>query len=136
MKSIIITLLFAMGMNAQNIQSNGTHFIEGIKDKKWNNNNGKDFTDASFSDFTGSCYVILEIDATADVSFQSFAEIKKGRLELKLTDEQDNTYFYCRTTERCLVEKDIVLEKGKKYRLYFTGENAKGNYLVNWKIKK
>lgn len=133
MKSIILTLLCVMGLSAQNIKPDGTHFIDGVKDKKWSNKNGKDFTDASFSDFSGSCYVLLETDETAEVNFQSLSEIKKGRLELKLIDEQDNVYFYCSTTEKCVLQKDIVLEKGKKYRLYFTGENAKGKYLVKWK---
>lgn len=136
MKSIILTLLCVMSLNAQNITSDGTHFIDGVKDKKWSNKTSKDFTNASFSDYTGSCYVFLEIDKTAEVSFQSLSEIKKGRLELKLIDEQDNTYFYCSTTEKCIVQKEVTLEKGKKYRLYFTGKNAKGNYLVEWKVKK
>lgn len=135
MKSIILTFLCVMSLNAQNIKSDGTHFIDGVKDKKWNNKNGKDFTDASFSDYTGSCYVILEVNQTTEVNFQSLAEIKKGRLELKLIDEQDNTYFYCSTTEKCIVERDILLEKGKKYRLLFTGENAKGKYVVRWTEK-
>lgn len=136
MKSIIITLLCVMGLNAQNIKSDGTHFIDGVKDTKWNNSNGNDFTKASFSDFTGSCYVFLEVDQTTEVSFKSLSEVKKGRIEVKLIDEDENNYFYCSTTNECDLQKDVVLEKGKKYRLYFTGDHAKGKYLVNWKIKK
>lgn len=133
MKSIIILFLCTMGLNAQNIKSNGTHFVDGIKDKKWSNSNGKDYTKASFSDFSGSCYVFLEVEETTKVSFHSLTEIKKGKIEVKLIDEGDTNYFYCSTTDKCDLQKDIVLEKGKKYRLYFTGENAKGKYVVNWK---
>jgi len=133
MKSIIILFLCAMGLNAQNIKSSGTHFIDGVKDRKWNNSNGKDHTKASFSDFSGSCYVLLEVEETTKVSFHSLSEVKKGKIEVKLTDEDDTDYFYCSTTDKCDLQKDIVLEKGKKYRLYFTGKNAKGKYLVNWK---
>lgn len=133
MKSIIILFLCAMGLNAQNIKSNGTHFVDGVKDKKWNNSNGKDYTKASFSDFSGSCYVFLEVEETTKVSFHSLTEVKKGKIEVKLIDEDDTDYFYCSTTDKCDLQKDIILEKGKKYRLYFTGENAKGKYLVNWK---
>lgn len=133
MKSIIILFLCAMGLNAQNIKSNGTHFVDGVKDKKWSNSNGKDYTKASFSDFNGSCYVFLEVEETTKVSFHSLTEVKKGKIEVKLIDEDDTDYFYCSTTDKCDLQKDIVLEKGKKYRLYFTGENTKGKYLVNWK---
>lgn len=133
MKSIIIIFLCVMGLNAQNIKSNGTHFIDGVKDKKWSNSNGKDYTKASFSDFSGSCYVFLEVEETTKVSFHSLTEVKKGKIEVKLIDEDDTDYFYYSTTDKCDLQKDIVLEKGKKYRLYFTGENAKGKYLVNWK---
>lgn len=133
MKSIIIIFLCAMGLHAQNIKSNGTHFVDGVKDKKWSNSNGKDYTKASFSDFSGSCYVFLEVEETTKVSFHSLAEVKKGKIEVKLIGEDDTDYFYCSTTDKCVLQKDVVLEKGKKYRLYFTGENAKGKYLVNWK---
>ena len=128
-------LLCVVNANAQNVTSNGTHFIDGMTDKKWNNSNGKDFTNASFSDFSGSCYVILEIDKTAQVSFQSISTLKNGELELKLTDENEFNYFYCKTEKNCVVVKEVTLEKGKKYRLYFTGKNAKGNYEVTWKVK-
>lgn len=133
MKNIIIIFLCSMGLSAQNIKSNGTHFIDGMKDKKWANSNGKDFTEASFSDFDGSCYVILEVEETANVSFQSLTEVKKGKVEIQLLDEDETVYFYCSTTEKCDLQKDIVLEKGRKYRLHFTGKNARGNYLVQWK---
>ncbi|MDR6966662.1 hypothetical protein J2X31_000660 [Flavobacterium arsenatis] len=136
MKTIIITLLCVMSLNAQNIKSDGTHFIDGVKDSKWSNSNGKDFTNASFSDFNGSCYVNLEVDRTTEVSFRSLSEVKKGRIEVTLLDENENKYFYCNTTDKCDLQKDIVLEKGKKYRLYFTGDHAKGKYVVNWKLKK
>ena len=135
MKNILFMLLCVVNANAQNIASNGTHFIDGMTDKKWSNSNGKDFTNASFSDFSGSCYVILEIDKTAEVSFQSISTLKKGELELKLTDDNEFNYFYCKTEKNCVVVKDVTLEKGKKYRLYFRGKNAKGNYEVTWKVK-
>lgn len=135
MKNLLFMLLFVVTANAQNITSNGTHFIDGMTDKKWNNSNGKDFTNASFSDFSGSCYVVLEVDETADVSFQSITTLKNGVLELKLIDENETNYFYCKTERDCVVVKDVTLEKGKKYKLFFTGKNAKGKYEVSWKIK-
>lgn len=136
MKSMLFALFCALSLNAQNIKSEGTHFVDGVKDKKWNNSNGKDFTKASFDEFSGVCYVTLEVDETAEVNFKSVSTISKGDLEVKLTDEQENDYFNCKTAKNCIVVKDITLEKGKKYRMYFTGENAKGKYEVNWKINK
>ena len=136
MKSILFTLFCILSLNAQSIKSDGTHFVDGIKDKKWSNANGKDFTKASFSDFSGSCYVILEVDEKAEVNFNSVTTLSQGNLEVKLTDEQEDDYFYCKTAKDCIVVKDITLEKGKKYRLYFTGKNAKGKYEVHWKINK
>ena len=136
MKSMLFALFCALSVNAQTIKSEGTHFLDGIKDKKWNNSNGKDFTKASFADFSGACYVTLEIDETAEVNFKSVSTISKGKLEVKLIDEQEYDYFYCKTSKDCIVVKDITLEKGKKYRLYFIGENAKGNFEVNWEINK
>lgn len=136
MKSMLFALFCVLSLNAQNIKSEGTIFVDGVKDKKWNNSNGKDFTKASFAEFSGACYVILEVDETAEVNFKSITTLSKGRLEVKLIDDEENDYFYCKTSKDCVVVKDITLEKGKKYRLYFTAETAKGNYEVNWKINK
>lgn len=132
-KLAILLVLFTAILNAQNIKSSGMHFVDGVKDKKWSNSNGADFTKASFSDFTGSCYVFLEVDETTLVSFETFTKVKSGNLEVKLIDEDEQTFFYCKTTKECEVLKEITLEKGKKYRLYFTGKNAKGSYRVNFK---
>ena len=131
----ILVVLFSAILKAQNIKSNGTHFVDGVKDSKWSNSNGTDFTKASFSNFDGSCYVFLEVNESTLVSFETFTKVKSGNLEVKLIDEEDQTYFYCKTTNECENLKDITLEKGKKYRLYFIGKNAKGSYKVNWKIK-
>ena len=132
-KLAILLVLFTAILNAQNIKSSGTHFVDGVKDKKWSNSNGADFTKASFSDFTGSCYVFLEVEETTLVSFETFTKVKSGNLEVKLIDEDEQTFFYCKTTKECEVLKEITLEKGKKYRLYFIGKNAKGSYRVNFK---
>ncbi len=132
-KLSILLVLFTAILNAQNIKSDGTHFVDGVKDKKWRNHNGNDFTNASFSDFSGSCYVFLVVDETTLVTFECFTKVKSGNLEIKLIDENERTYFCCKTINECEVLKDITLEKGKKYRLYFTGKNAKGSYEVNWK---
>lgn len=132
-KLAILLVLFTAILNAQNIKSSGTHFVDGVKDKKWSNSNGANFTKASFSDFTGSCYVFLEVDETTLVSFETFTKVKSGNLEVKLIDEDEQTFFYCKTTKECEVLKEITLEKGKKYRLYFTGKNAKGSYRVIFK---
>lgn len=132
-KLSILLVMFTAILNAQNIKSDGIHFIDGVKEKKWSNHNGNDFTKASFSNFNGSCYIFLEVDETTLVNFESFTKVKSGNLEVKLIDENERTYFCCKTISECEVLKDITLEKGKKYRLYFTGENAKGSYQVNWK---
>lgn len=134
-KSLILVVLFSVIVKAQNIKSNGTHFVDGVKDKKWSNSNGNDYTQASFSDFNGSCFVFLEVDESTLVSFETITKIKSGNLEVKLIDEEEQIYFYCKTKDQCENQKAIALEKGKKYRLYFTGKNAKGSYNVSWKVK-
>jgi len=136
MKSIVFLLLCVISLNAQTIKSSGTHFVDGIKDKSWSNANGENFTDAKFKSYSGSCYVLLEVDETVEVSFHALSKIKNGRLEFKLIDEQENQYFYCSATKECELLKDVVLEKGKKYKLLFTGKNANGNYEVTWEIRK
>lgn len=134
-KLSILLVLYSAILSAQNIKSNGTHFVDGVTDKKWSNVNGTDFTKASFSNFNGSCYVFLEVDETTLVSFEAYTKVTSGNLEVKLIDENEQTYFYCKTIKECENLQDISLEKGKKYRLYFTGKNAKGSYEVKWKIK-
>lgn len=134
MKSIVFLLLCMMSVKAQNITSTGTHFVDGVKDKKWSNTNGDHFTKATFKFFEGSCYTLLAVDETVEVSFRAYSEIKSGRLELQLVDEQENQYFYCSATKESEVLKNITLEKGKKYKLLFTGVNANGKYEVNWEI--
>ena len=136
MKSIVFLLLCVISLNAQTIKSSGTHFVDGIKDKSWSNANGENFTNAKFKSYSGSCYALLEVDETVEVSFHAFSEIKAGRLEFKLIDEKENQYFYCSATKECELLKDVILEKGKKYKLLFTGANANGNYEVTWKIRK
>jgi hypothetical protein len=136
MKNIVFFLLCAISLNAQTIKSSGTHFADGIKDKSWSNANGENFTNAKFKSYTGSCYTLIEVEETVKVNFHAISEIKAGQLEFKLIDEQENKYFYCDATKTCELLKDIVLEKGKKYKLFFTGMNAKGNYKVTWKISK
>lgn len=133
-KAVFLLVWISFFCNAQQVTSNGTYFVEPIKDKKWSNSNGENFTNASFSNFNGSCYVILEVDETVLVSFHSFTKIKNGTLEIKLIDENETNLLYCKTVKQCENSKKITLEKNKKYRLYFTGKNAKGNYEVNWKI--
>ncbi|MFY0484078.1 hypothetical protein ACI6PS_15885 [Flavobacterium sp. PLA-1-15] len=144
MKTIVVHFIFLLAFSVQlsaqteimgtktNVVANGTHFIEPVKDKKWSNSNGKDYTKASFTEFSGSCYVNLEVEETGSVGFHSFIEMKKGKMEVRLVDEEETVYFYCGTTEKCDLQKDVVLEKGKKYRLLFTGVDAKGRYLVRW----
>lgn len=136
MKSIVFLLLCAISLNAQTIKSSGTHFVDGIKDKSWANANGENFANAKFKSYTGTCYTLLEVDETVEVSFEALSEIKAGRLEFKLIDEKENQYFYCSATKECELLKDVILEKGKKYKLLFTGTNANGNYEVTWKISK
>jgi hypothetical protein len=136
MKSIVFLLLCTINLNAQTVKSSGTHFVDNIKDKSWSNANGENFANAKFKSYTGSCYTLLEVDETVEVSFQALSKIKDGRLEFKLIDEKENQYFYCSATKECVILKDVILEKGKKYKLLFTGANANGNYEVTWKINK
>ena len=136
MKSIVFLLLCTINLNAQTFKSSGTHFVDNIKDRSWSNANGENFTNAKFKSYSGSCYALLEVDETVEVSFHAFSKIKAGRLEFKLIDEKENQYFYCSATKECELLKDVILEKGKKYKLLFTGTNANGNYEVTWKIRK
>ena len=136
MKSIVFLLLCTINLNAQTVKSSGTHFVDNIKDKSWSNANGENFANAKFKSYTGTCYTLLEVDETVEVSFHAFSKIKAGRLEFKLIDEKENQYFYCSATKECEILKDVILEKGKKYKLLFTGANANGNYEVTWKINK
>lgn len=136
MKSIVFLLLCTINLNAQTFKSSGTHFVDNIKDKSWSNANGENFANAKFKSYTGSCYTLLEVDETLEVSFQALSKIKDGRLEFKLIDEKENQYFYCSATKECEILKDVILEKGKEYKLLFTGANANGNYEVTWKINK
>lgn len=136
MKSIVFLLLCTINLNAQTFKSSGTHFVDNIKDKSWSNANGENFANAKFKSYTGSCYTLLEVDETVEVSFQALSKIKDGRLEFKLIDEKGNQYFYCSATKECEILKDVILEKGKEYKLLFTGANANGNYEVTWKINK
>lgn len=127
--------MFSVISNAQKIKADGTHFLENTQTKNWSNANGNGITEAAFSKFDGSCYVNLEVDENAEVHFETETKIKSGSIEILLMDETDQTYFYCNTSKQCENHKVISLKKGKKYRLYFTGKNAKGDYSVKWNIK-
>ena len=134
-KLLFLFAMFSVVSSAQNIKSDGTHFLESTKTKNWSNANANGITEAAFSKFDGSCYVNLEVDENAEIQFETETKIKSGSIEILLMDEKEETYFYCNTSKQCENHKVIPLKKGKKYRLYFTGKNAKGNYKVQWKIK-
>jgi hypothetical protein len=136
MKSIVFLILCTFTVKAQTITATGTHFVEGVKDKNWSNVNGTNFTKAKFKSFEGSCYNLITVDETVEVSFRALSSIKSGRLEFFLANEQENQLFFCGTTNSCELLKTVTLEKGKNYKLFFTGRNAKGNYEVTWDINK
>lgn len=143
MKSKIVFLgLFIMcifSVNAQKDWSNqflissGTYFDSKITDSKWGNTNGKSYTSAKYSDYSGITHVKLLAMKPMNVSLDYAIEVKKGILEMEVVDSNNNVVFKQNftTSEKGITSLD--LKQGLDYQIRFNGKQAKGSYFCQWK---
>lgn len=113
--------------------SSGTYFDSKITDSKWGNSNGKSYTSADYSEYTGFTYVKLLAKKPMNVSLNYDIELKKGALEMQVVDS-NNTIIYKQnfeTSEKGIA--NVALKEGENYQIRFNGKQAKGSYFCQWK---
>lgn len=118
--------------NNPNLNSSGTHFSKSVTDSSWGNQNGKSYTKATFTSYSGDSYVILKPSENIDAHFAFDVQLKKGELDVVLAEENGTILHEKNFGES---QKDIAivsLEKGKTYHLKFIGNQAKGSYFSQW----
>ncbi len=148
MKSKIVFLgLFLMcifSLNAQkevkdfdnkSLVSSGTYFDSKITDSKWSNSNGKSYTKAKFSDYTGTSHANLSAKKTMSVFLDYKIELKKGGLTMEVADGKGNVIFKHDFTQTEEATVTVDLKKEENYQIRFTGKQAKGSYFCQWKEK-
>ncbi len=115
------------------IQASGTHFGNPVTDKKWSNTNGKSFTAAKFSDYSGDSYVLLTVSAPVKIELETWVELKSGTLDFVLLDASAKPIYAQKCTQSQEDKTQISLPVAGVYQLVFTGKHAAGNYTSQWK---
>lgn len=113
--------------------SSGTYFDTKVTDSKWGNVNGKSYTSANYSEYSGFTYVKLLAMKPMNISLNYDIELKNGSLEMQLVDS-NNTVVFTQNFEAS--EKGIAkvdLKQGEDYQIRFNGKQAKGSYFCQWK---
>lgn len=113
--------------------SSGTYFDSKITESQWGNTNGKSYTSANYSEYTGFTYVKLLAMKPMKVALSYEIELKKGELEMQVVDSNNTVIFEQNFTASEKGIADIGLEQGKDYQIRFNGKQAKGAYFCQWK---
>lgn len=113
--------------------SSGTYFDSQIEDKGWRNSNGKSYTSANYSDYSGLSYVKLFAMKPMNAALNYTIEIKKGELEIEVVDSNNNVVFKKDFTASEKGIANIDLKQGEDYQIRFNGRQAKGSYFCQWK---
>lgn len=117
----------------QHIQASGTHFGNPVADKKWSNTNGKSFTAAKFSDYSGESYVLLSVSTAVKIELQTLVELQSGTLDFVLLDANANQIYGQKCTQTTHDTTQISLPVAGVYKLAFTGNHAAGRYSSQWR---
>ena len=115
--------------------SSGTYFDSKVTDSKWSNSNGKSYTKAKFSDYSGMSHVNLSAKKTMSVFLDYKIELKKGGLTMEVVDSKGNVIFQHDFTQTEEATVTVDLKKEENYQIRFTGKQAKGSYFSQWKEK-
>lgn len=118
------------------VQASGTHFGNPVIDKKWSNTNGKSFTAAKFSDYSGDSYVLLTVSAPVKIELETWVELKSGTLDFALLDASAKTIYAQKCTQSQEDKTQISLPVAGVYQLVFTENTPPEIIPVNGKNYK
>lgn len=138
---LFIMCIFSGNAQKRNLQdvenkslvSSGTYFDNKITDNKWSNANGKSYTKASYSDYSGLSHVKLSAKKKMSVALDYEIEVKKGELEMQVVDSKNQVVFRHNFTASEKGNTTVDLKQGEEYQIRFTGKQAKGSYFCQWK---
>jgi len=129
----IVSVFKSMAQERVTIHSSGTYFVQPVKDKKWKNTNGGDFTEASYKFYSGLTYITLISETDTEIDLAYTLTVKDGELQMEVTDEDGKQFFdkSFTTTQNGTVR--LKLAGGTVYKVNFRGKDTSGSYKARWK---
>ncbi|WP_313386595.1 hypothetical protein [Chishuiella sp.] len=116
-----------------NITAEGTFFENGVKDSKWSNSNGSNWTKAKFENATGTTYIKLKTKKSLKVDFRSVIHIE-GDLAFEIIDA-NKAVLYASNAETEEGRFSVNFPKEGEYQIRWKSTSATGNYFLEWKEK-
>ncbi|MGC4040597.1 MAG: hypothetical protein QM710_07400 [Flavobacterium sp.] len=117
----------------KSLVSSGTYFGSKITDSKWGNVNGKSYTSANYSEYSGFTYVKLFAMKPMNVALNYEVELEKGELEIEVVDSKNEVVFKQNFPASKKGSTNVDLKQGEDYQIRFNGKQAKGSYFCQWK---
>lgn len=129
----VVSVFKSMAQERVAIHSSGTYFVQPVKDKKWKNVNGEDFTEASYKFYSGLTYITLTSETDAEIELDYILSVKEGELQMEVTDEEGTTMFGKSFTASQNGTVRLKLAGGMVYKVNFRGKDTSGSYKARWK---
>jgi len=87
----------------------------------------------SYKLFTGTHTKSIKVEKGKTIVIDYSSEVKKGELDLKIFDPDENVVLELETNKTGTEE--LIAEKDGKYELIITGSKTNGSFNVKWNIK-
>lgn len=129
----IVSVFKSIAQERVAIHSSGTYFVQPVKDKKWKNTNGEDFTEASYKFYSGLTYITLTSGTDAEIELDYILTVKEGELQMEVTDEEGTAMFGKSFTASQNGTVRLKLAGGMVYKVNFRGKDTSGSYKARWK---
>jgi hypothetical protein len=129
----IVSVFRSMAQERVAIHSSGTYFVQPVKDKKWKNVNGDDFTEATYKFYSGLTYIILISETDTEIDLAYTLTVKDGELQMEVTNEEGTAMFGKSFTASQNGTVRLKLTRGTVYKVNFRGKDTSGSYKARWK---
>ncbi|MGQ2983968.1 hypothetical protein [Flavobacterium sp.] len=129
----IVSVFRSMAQERVAIHSSGTYFVQPVKDKKWKNVNGEDFTEATYKFYSGLTYITITSAQDTEIELDYTLTVKKGELQMEVTDDEGKELFVKSVTVSQNGTVRLKLSGGTIYKVNFRGKDTSGSYKARWK---
>ncbi|CAM1368924.1 hypothetical protein [Tenacibaculum xiamenense] len=104
----------------------------GIRVKNWKMKMDQHEYKVSFTDFNGSTQQELPIKNIESLTIVINSKIEKGKVYFQLVDHEEKSIWKEEINTIKSIEKTILINSNKTYRIKLYGENATGNFSSTW----
>lgn len=129
----IVSVVKSMAQERVAIHSSGTYFLQPVKDKKWKNTNGDDFTEVSYKFYSGLTYITLTTEMDTEIELAYTLTVKDGELQMEIIDEEGTAMLDKSFTASQNGTVRLKLAGGTVYKVNFRGKETSGSYKARWK---